>query len=345
MMGEDSGPGPDAGMDDAGPMDDGGGIDTGDGTDAGDVDAGDDMCDYLCDGVCVEGYNPVHCGGCDITCEAFERCNVRGCDCDYDDEPLCGTYGRASYPVGAPNYQANGETVLDRTTNLIWQRYADGTRRTYFDARTYCDSLTIGGRDDWRLPGRIELVTILDATQTPSLDYDVFPDTPENYFWTQSRSQHSEGRVYSIYFGQGETVLSDEGMASAYTRCVATDEVVLPEDQVVVDEEYVEDANTNLRWDREAYTPSTFERAYEYCADKGARLPTLNEMQSLVDEAGYNPSIDRFLFPDTPYDVGFWTNTRRDLGEEAVWTVNFSRGLSDLEDVTEVRHVRCVRNR
>lgn len=344
-MGEDSGPGPDAGMDDAGPMDDGGGIDTGDGTDAGDVDAGDDMCDYLCDGECIEGYHPVHCGGCDITCEAFERCNVRGCDCDYDDEPLCGTYGRASYPVGAPNYQANGETVLDRRTNLIWQRYADDTRRTYFDARTYCDSLTIGGRDDWRLPGRIELVTILDATQTPSLDYDVFPDTPENYFWTQSRSQHSEGRVYSIYFGQGETVLSDEGMASAYTRCVATDEVVLPEDQVVVDEEYVEDANTNLRWDREAYTPSTFERAYEYCADKGARLPTLNEMQSLVDEAGYNPSIDRFLFPDTPYDVGFWTNTRRDLGEEAVWTVNFSRGLSDLEDVTEVRHVRCVRNR
>ena len=104
-------------------------------------------------------------------------------------------------------------------------------------------------------------------------------------------------------------------------------------------------AGLNLRWDRYPYTPRTFQEAYDYCADNGARLPTLNELQSLVDEGGYNPAVDSYIFPDTPYDVGFWTNTQRDLGELAAWTVNFSRGLSELEDVTAVRHVRCVRGR
>ena len=63
-----------------------------------------------------------------------------------------------------PAYQvsANGLTVTDLNSRLIWQRTDDGVQRTWANAVTYCEALALGGFSDWRLPSRHELVSIAD---------------------------------------------------------------------------------------------------------------------------------------------------------------------------------------
>ncbi len=57
-------------------------------------------------------------------------------------------------PVVSPpaaNYAVTADTVLDRTTFLVWERNPNPTKRLWQDAMDYCDTLTLAGQTDWRL--------------------------------------------------------------------------------------------------------------------------------------------------------------------------------------------------
>jgi len=49
------------------------------------------------------------------------------------------------------------EVVLDRTTNLVWQRRVAPDALDWEGAHAYCSCLRVGGHDDWRLPTRRQL--------------------------------------------------------------------------------------------------------------------------------------------------------------------------------------------
>ena len=85
--------------------------------------------------------------------------------------------------LGLPNPQsytaAGANSILDRVTCLEWQRMAP-TSTTYAQAAAigYCDQLSLDGHDDWRLPTRIELATLVDFTKTSAtIDTVAFPGT------------------------------------------------------------------------------------------------------------------------------------------------------------------------
>ena len=67
------------------------------------------------------------------------------------------TYGEdADYTMYAPFYIDNGNgTITDTVTGLMWQK-TDGGEMTFEKAITYCDTLTLGGFTDWRLPTEAE---------------------------------------------------------------------------------------------------------------------------------------------------------------------------------------------
>ena len=88
---------------------------------------------------------------------------------------------------------ADGLTVTDTITGLVWQRDGSGARSgcggsgnltcTSAEAKAYCASLTLSGQSVWRLPGVMELVTLVDFTaENPTIDQTVFPNTPSDYF-------------------------------------------------------------------------------------------------------------------------------------------------------------------
>ena len=77
------------------------------------------------------------------------------------------TFGEDSdYSVNNPGFilNANG-TATDTVTGLQWQ-VADGGEMTFAQAQQYCDSLSLAGFTDWRLPTALEAFSILNHQQT-----------------------------------------------------------------------------------------------------------------------------------------------------------------------------------
>lgn len=115
----------------------------------------------------------------------------------------------------------------------------------------------------------------------------------------------------------------------------------------------VYDNTTKLTWQRKpSATPLAWEAAQAYCASltrvggftSGWRLPTINELLSIVDFRAAAPAIDSTAFPGTP-STFFWTSTPYVYNGEhgKAWPVFFGAGYSNPAEVTQAYQVRCVR--
>lgn len=116
---------------------------------------------------------------------------------------------------------ANG-TVFDDVTKLMWQRDVDPGFYTWDDAKTYCSNLVYGGYSDWRLPTRIELVSLVDFTVPspgPTIDTVAFPNTPNNLFWTSSSLAGSPSHAWDVTFYSGKS-FNDQLTLMSRVRCV-----------------------------------------------------------------------------------------------------------------------------
>jgi hypothetical protein len=128
-------------------------------------------------------------------------------------------------PTGLPNPQSYDTgtpgVVIDRVTGLMWQRNVDPGSRLWADAYAYCDGLSLGGHDDWRLPVLIELVSIVDFTQEdPSIDATAFPATPVDSFWTAAPVVGSPGDFWYILFTTGFNYPGHADFLPLKVRCV-----------------------------------------------------------------------------------------------------------------------------
>ena len=81
----------------------------------------------------------------------------------------------------------NGDgTVTDTSTGLMWQQQTAGAM-TWEAAISYCEGLSLGGYDDWRLPNRNELQSLVDYTRyNPAIDTAAFPDTMSSDYWSST---------------------------------------------------------------------------------------------------------------------------------------------------------------
>jgi hypothetical protein len=127
--------------------------------------------------------------------------------------------------AGAPNpesYTDNGDgTVTDNVTRLVWQQRTPPENYMRAAALAYCAALRTGGRADWRLPGVMELVSIVDTgTYNPSIDSTMFPGTPAvGFYWSSTPYAGDPGSAWGVYFNNGYSDYND--MTAAYSvRCV-----------------------------------------------------------------------------------------------------------------------------
>lgn len=71
------------------------------------------------------------------------------------------------------------------------------------------------------------------------------------------------------------------------------------------------------------------------------RLPTIKELQTLVDTTKAKPAIkDEFDFTAASY---YWSSTPRVNDEYNAWLVNFEYGYTDYSSTSGKNYVRCVR--
>ena len=110
----------------------------------------------------------------------------------------------------------------------------------------------------------------------------------------------------------------------------------------------VYDTKTKLTWQHPLDANSLpLADAASYCAGLpgGAwRLPSVKELQTIVDDSRVNPAIDPAVFPDTPAAV-FWASDPV-VGSDPprAWWVNFNYGNSGNNAVTTPARFRCVRS-
>jgi hypothetical protein len=125
--------------------------------------------------------------------------------------------------LGLPNghdYDAGPEIVVDNVTGLVWQRYVESTGRSLAQAVSYCESLVLGGYDDWRLPTLIELVSIVDFSKAnPAIDRQAFDGTPVAAFWSSSPLVGDTSYGWRVNFVAGTTDIIGVG-TSQVARCV-----------------------------------------------------------------------------------------------------------------------------
>ncbi|QKG79873.1 Lcl C-terminal domain-containing protein [Tenuifilum thalassicum] len=92
----------------------------------------------------------------------------------------------------------NGDgTVTDVNTGLMWQQIPTTKDLTWEEANAYCDSLTLAGYDDWRLPTAKELFSIWNGSQGwPYIDntyfklvYELTGDSinKDEQYWTSTK--------------------------------------------------------------------------------------------------------------------------------------------------------------
>jgi hypothetical protein len=257
--------------------------------------------------------------------------------------------------AGLPNPQSfdtsRDEVAIDRVTGLMWQRQLVDDPSSFADAKAACGRLALAGYEDWRLPSRIELVSILDLARIqPAVDPVVFPSTPSDWFWTSSPAGADAQAAWYVYFyfGYPNTELTSNPFS---WRCVRTAEPhSAPSARYDIQQEAVRDLGTGLTWQRSVPDGSfTLDEARSYCAEldlsgePGWRLPSMTELLTLVDEGAQEPPvIDTVAFPSTPSE-GFWSTSDFGGAPGLAWQVYFDRGnaLYGLSDVSF--RVRCVR--
>lgn len=113
----------------------------------------------------------------------------------------------AGLPHPASYDTSQAGVVLDKVTGLTWQATVSTNTYTWADAKAYCASLSLSGFKDWRLPSRIELVSIIDFTIAkpgPVLDSTAFPGAPNTIFWTSSpQALYETTSAWYIEFDNG----------------------------------------------------------------------------------------------------------------------------------------------
>jgi hypothetical protein len=111
----------------------------------------------------------------------------------------------------------------------------------------------------------------------------------------------------------------------------------------------VSDTYTGLVWQQDVSASSySWVDAQSYCDglllnDRFWRLPTLDELESLVDRTvNSGPRINQTAFPNTPADP-FWTSSPHAGSSGYAWDVLFNNGFTSYYAVSNTYNVRCVR--
>jgi hypothetical protein len=141
----------------------------------------------------------------------------------------------------------NGDgTVTDKSTGLMWEQKTDDggpgdkdIKRTWNDSMKYCESLTLGGYTDWRLPNTKEQERIVDLGKShPAVDTQFFPNTQNAIYWSGTSCSgchkfkalsvdYTDGKLYfGVKFRNGE-------YPENYERCVRSTTGICPAKQVL----------------------------------------------------------------------------------------------------------------
>jgi uncharacterized repeat protein (TIGR01451 family) len=284
----------------------------------------------------------------------------------------------ADLPLDTPteDFTINNDgTVLHKKTGLTWQRCSvgqtwtgsscSGTASTFtwndavakYENKTDCNQ--------WRLPRIDELNTIAEnGTFNPAINSTIFPKTPGVWFWSASVHAHYPNSAWLVDFGGGYEGSNSKNGNNAVRLVRGGQSCSFDTFTPTVD--FTDNGNgtvthqkTGLMWQRcsvgqtwngAGCTGSASSMNYTSAIAQTSvladyndwRLPTLNELNTIVEYKNYSPAINSTVFPNTPSNL-FWSASFFASSPDGAFIVGFNGGYDDynLKDGNLV--VRLVR--
>ena len=254
---------------------------------------------------------------------AIIPCNGSGQDAEF----------RSGLPWPTPRFNALDEhLVQDRLTGLIWLGNAN-----YFDFPLQWDEAQARladmcqqrafGRTDWRMPSRYELRSLVDhGASKPALPREhPFRNIFLNWYWTSTEAAMVQGYVWRLqpeggrmFFGSKEEESFLWPVAGTATIPLSA-ELPYPQTRFssALDGEGRVDSCTGLIWHASAVHstlpldwPQALTLVAQLRTESGLpwRLPTINELESLVDVRNHSPALATGQPFGQIYE-GYWSST------------------------------------
>ena len=124
--------------------------------------------------------------------------------------------------------------VLDRETDLVWERSPDTGTRDWLSAKRFCVErvVGIGNRIGWRLPTVQELASVVDPTQDKVFGVPALPaghpftQVQADFYWTATTFGENPALAWGVSFEDG--ILIGPGVRFSgkevpfFTWCVRT---------------------------------------------------------------------------------------------------------------------------
>lgn len=118
-----------------------------------------------------------------------------------------------------PNFSRdnNQSIVTDRKEKKSYSDITNTKQYTHAEALKYCQTLSLAGFSDWRLPNKEELKSLLDYTRKPVNIKYPFANTQEGRYWSSTKANYN--KAYYIDFDLGRYSRAKE-IKAYYVLCV-----------------------------------------------------------------------------------------------------------------------------
>jgi alpha-tubulin suppressor-like RCC1 family protein len=268
-------------------------------------------------------------------------------------------------------------TVTHRSTGLTWMRCAmgmtwtgttcEGTASTYTWDQANKLTANFAGKSDWRLPSVAELASIYEAAELYLvINTTIFPRTPPKDFWSASPTAGNSSLAWLVSFNGGYTSSKIQKTTPNFVRLVRAKSAFVPTDLYTPTTDFLDNLDgtvthfkTGLMWKRCAEgqawsnatcsgtaTPYDWNTAVNLTSSSAGhadwRMPTSNELQTILEFQRASPSINTHLFPSTPSEY-FWSGSEFLWQRSTAWGTDFGDGETHNSANGASHYVRLVR--
>ncbi len=228
--------------------------------------------------------------------------------------------------------------------------FGDGTDTE--DFINQLNAANFGGYSDWRMPTIKELSTLVDSSipyTGPTINTDSFPNTAASFYWALTSDDYLPHKAWYVYFRYGKVDVHSK-YGHYHVRAVRAGQCGSFGNYVDNGDGTVTDTTTGLMWQQDT-APGTYtwEGALSYCDNLSIagyddwRLPSRNELHSIVDYSKHHPSTDHVLNTES---LPYWSSTTSAYVPSYAWYVSFYAGSVGYGSKGYYKHyVRAVRGR